>query len=543
MNKKIMVGGAWPYANGSLHIGHMAALVPGDVIARYHRAQGDEVLYVSGSDCHGTPISIRAKKENVSPMEIANHYHKEFKECFERLDFTYDKYECTMDSYHEKFVKDFFEVLIDNGSFFEKEVKQVYCEHCNKFLPDRYVVGTCPICGSEARGDQCDNCGSLLEPEKLKDFKCAICGNTPVLRPSKQLYLDMHNHLSELEKFVNDHENWRFNAKNESKKYIQTGIQDRAATRDLDWGIDVPKDGYEDKKIYVWFDAVLGYLSMVKKVCDESGIEFKDFWNDSKHYYIHGKDNIPFHTIILPSLLLSYGDLHLPDMIVSSEYMTLEGKKISTSKNWAIWIPYLLDNYNSDLIRLYFTAYGPEAKDSDFSWNNFISFHNSQLVGAYGNFVNRTLAFINKYNSHIVYKGELEDIVKEKIQYTYDEVAKNIEHANFRTAIENIFQLVDFANKYYDEKKPWVSRNEDIDDCGNTMYNCVQLVANLAVIFNPFIPESSETVQNWFKINNKWVIKIVPEGFELPDIKILYERIDKKKIDEEIEALNRNSVL
>lgn len=541
MKKKIMVGGAWPYANGSLHIGHMAALVPGDIIARYHRANGDEVIYVSGSDCHGTPISIRAKKDNVQPEEIANKYHEEFVDCFKRLNFTYDKYANTMHPFHKKFVKDFFSALIENGSFYEKEENQVYCEHCNQFLPDRYVNGICPNCGSEARGDQCDNCGSLLEPDKLKDIKCAICGNSPILKPSKQLYLDMHAHISELSDFVSLHKEWRFNAINESEKYIKDGIQDRAATRDLDWGIDVPKEGYDGKKIYVWFDAVLGYLSMVKLHCEELGIEFEEFWNNSKHYYIHGKDNIPFHTIILPSLLLSHGNLHLPDMVISSEYMTLEGRKISTSKNWAIWIPYLLDNYDSDLIRLYFIAYGPESKDSDFSWNNFINFHNSQLVGAYGNFVNRTLAFINKYNDHIVYNGKIDEKVREKIEMTYNEVAANIESGNFRSAIAAVFQLVDFGNKYYDEKKPWVTRVEDIEDCGNTIYNCVQLVANLAVILHPFIPTSSETVEKWFNIDNIWQIKTIPAGYKLPDISVLFQRIDKKKIEEEVEKLKKGS--
>lgn len=541
MKKKIMVGGAWPYANGSLHIGHMAALVPGDIIARYHRANGDEVIYVSGSDCHGTPISIRAKKDNVQPEEIANKYHEEFVDCFKRLNFTYDKYANTMHPFHKKFVKDFFSALIENGSFYEKEENQVYCEHCNQFLPDRYVNGICPNCGSEARGDQCDNCGSLFEPDKLKDIKCAICGNSPILKPSKQLYLDMHAHISELSDFVSLHKEWRFNAINESEKYIKDGIQDRAATRDLDWGIDVPKEGYDGKKIYVWFDAVLGYLSMVKLHCEELGIEFEEFWNNSKHYYIHGKDNIPFHTIILPSLLLSHGNLHLPDMVISSEYMTLEGRKISTSKNWAIWIPYLLDNYDSDLIRLYFIAYGPESKDSDFSWNNFINFHNSQLVGAYGNFVNRTLAFINKYNDHIVYNGKIDEKVREKIEMTYNEVAANIESGNFRSAIAAVFQLVDFGNKYYDEKKPWVTRVEDIEDCGNTIYNCVQLVANLAVILHPFIPTSSETVEKWFNIDNIWQIKTIPAGYKLPDISVLFQRIDKKKIEEEVEKLKKGS--
>ncbi len=539
--KKIMIGGAWPYANGSLHIGHMAALLPGDVIARYHRAKGDEVAYVSGSDCHGTPISVRANKEGVSPESIAQKYHEEFDDCFKRLKCTFTEYKNTMDPRHEEFVKGFFKDLIDNGSLYEREEMQVYCPHCEKFLPDRYVNGTCPVCGAEARGDQCDSCGSLLEPERLLNRRCAICGSEPELRPSKQLYLHILPLKEELEKFVDEHDNWRFNACNESKKYLESGLQDRAATRDLDWGIDIPLKGYEDKKIYVWFEAVLGYLSMTKIYCEETGQDFLEYWNNSYHYYVHGKDNIPFHTIILPSLLISHNHMHLPDMIVSSEYMTLEGKKISTSRNWAIWMPYLIDNYDADLIRCFFVAYGPESKDSDFSWSNFITFHNSQLVGAYGNFVNRTLAFINKYNEDIIPEGKLDPEIEKQIDETYTKVGECIEHGEFRNAMDAIFALVNFGNKYYDSEKPWTTRTEDPAKCAETLFNCAQIIANLAVLFHPFAPGSSEKVESWLGIDNLWEIKHIQGGKTIPKAELLYQRIDKKKIDEEVNKLKENT--
>ncbi len=542
MSKNILIGGAWPYANGSLHGGHMVALVPGDVLARYHRQKGDRVIYVSGSDCHGTPISIRATKEGKQPEQIAQHYHDEFKDCFTRLGFTYDKYENTMVPYHEHFVKQFFEELIDNGSFYEKEEQQVFCTKCNKFLPDRYVNGTCPVCGKDARGDQCDNCGALLEPERLLNIRCAICGEKPVLKASKQLYLHIVRFKEELTKFVDSHANWRTNAINESKKYIQSGFQDRAATRDLDWGIDVPLKGYEGKKIYVWFEAVLGYVSMAKMYCEEHGIDFHDFWNDSFHYYVHGKDNIPFHTIILPALLLSKGDMRLPDMIVSSEFLTLEGKKISTSKNWAVWIPYLLDNYNPDLIRAYFISFGPETKDSDFSWNNFITFNNSQIVGAYGNFINRTLAFINKYKDDIIPDGTLDADVKSKIDETFIKVGADIESAKFRDAMRDLFDLVDFGNRYYDNHKPWETRTTDPADCDHTLFNCVQIIANLAVLFHPFMPFSSEKIESWLDIDSSWQPKSIPQHQTLPKVGILFDRIDKKKITEELDKLKRESI-
>lgn len=537
MNKKIFVGGAWPYANGSLHIGHMAALVPGDVIARYHRANGDQVVYVSGSDSHGTPISIRATKEGVAPKDIALKYHGEFKECFEKLNFSYDKYGNTMQEDHESFVKKYFTKLIDNGSLYEKEIQQVFCECCNKFLPDRYVNGICPVCGSAARGDQCDACGSLLEPESLRDIVCAICGSKPVLRSSRQLYLNIVDHKEKLNEYVNMHTNWRANAINESVKYINSGLQDRAATRDIDWGIDVPKENFKNKKIYVWFEAVLGYLSMAESVCKEKGIDFVEFWENSYHYYVHGKDNIPFHTIILPSLLISNDNMHLPDMIVSSEYMTLEGRKISTSNNWAVWMPYLLDKYHSDTIRLYFVGFGPETKDADFSWNNFITFHNSQLVGAYGNFVNRTLAFINKYNDDLVYEGVLEEEIKSAIEQTYVKVGECIEGGRFREAVNSLFELVSFGNRYYDNKKPWTTRTEDPEGCGNTMFNCVQIIANLATMFHPFIPVSSTMVEEWLSIDNSWEFKHIQGGYRIPKVSLLYSRIDKKVIDEELDNL------
>lgn len=538
MNRKVLVGGAWPYANGSLHIGHIAALIPGDVLARYYRANNDLVVYVSGSDCHGTPISIRAHKENVTPESIAQKYHEEFTTCFQRLNFTFDKYTNTMNPYHEKFVQQFFSDLIANGSLYEKEVKQVYCSSCNKFLPDRYVNGTCPVCGADARGDQCDACGSLLEPEQLENMRCAICGSKPTLQPSSQLYLNIIKFKDTLESYVNDHENvWRQNAVNESKKYINSGLEDRAATRDLDWGIEVPREGYGHKRIYVWFEAVLGYVSAAKEYCQEKDIDFGDFWSNSLQYYVHGKDNIPFHTIILPSLLLSHGETHLPDRIISSEYMTLEGRKISTSAGWAVWLPYLIENYNSDTIRLFFVAFGPENKDADFSWSNFITFHNSQLLGGYGNLVNRTLAFINKYNESHIPEGSIDPLVCDTIKEAFKDVSLCIEQGHFRDAVSSLFALVNYGNKYYDNNKPWITRTSNPQDCNNTLYNCVQIIAALATMFHPFIPESSAKVEEWLKIDSSWEQKAIPAGLEIPQVSVLFERIDKKQIEFETELL------
>ncbi len=376
----ILIGGAWPYANGSLHIGHIAALLPGDVIARYYRAKGDDVLYISGSDCHGTPISIRAKKEGVLSEVIANRYHEEFKYCFDKLNFSYDCYSRTDDNQHKEEVRRIIISLYEKGLIYEKKVSQVYCEECKQFLPDRYVEGVCPHCNSIARGDQCENCSTLLDPLELKDRLCKLCGSKPVVKSTKQLYFA----LSTFEKGLRKHlersrKNWRINAVNSTERYLNEGLKDRAISRDLDIGIDIPIKGFEDKKVYVWIDAVLGYLTVSEKWGKENNKNCSDYWNSSSiSYYIHGKDNIPFHTIILPALLRGTGPERNPDKVISSEYVTLEGKKISTSNNWAIWVPDIVDRYNSDLIRYFFIANGPERRDADFTWREFINKNNGE---------------------------------------------------------------------------------------------------------------------------------------------------------------------
>lgn len=329
----VFIGGAWPYANGSLHIGHIAGLLQGDIIARYHRLKGNQVCYVSGSDCHGTPIQIRAKKEGVTPKDIAKRYHQEFKECFKQLGFSYDRYDATIDEEHKIFVQDYIKQLHDKGHLYEKGVEQAYCDNCVQFLPDRFVEGDCPHCKQKARGDQCDHCGSLLEPIELENRSCSICGEAPIFKETKHLYLALSQFQALLNQYVELHEDWRTNAYNQSKRYLNEGLVDRAITRDLDWGIDVGLSGYEDKKIYVWVEAVLGYLSSCKRFVEDNQLDLDYFNQEGLHYYIHGKDNIPFHTIILPALLKAYGHTHLPDEIISSEYVTLEGRKISTSQN------------------------------------------------------------------------------------------------------------------------------------------------------------------------------------------------------------------
>ena len=537
--KQILIGGAWPYANGSLHIGHIAGLLPGDVLARYHRAIGDKVYFVSGSDCHGTPVAIRAKQENKTPQEVSDFYHREFAECFERLGFSYDAYIKTSANEHKDFVKDFHRKLYESPLVYEKEVPQAYCESCKTFLADRFVLGKCPKCGSDTRGDQCDSCGAVLEPETLIEPKCAVCGKIIGFKKSTHLYIAISKLQSELEALVESHPEWRKNAIAFTKRYINEGLRDRALTRDLEWGISVPKEGYENKTIYIWAENVLGYLSASRGAVGENANAFSKLWGeDAKHYYVHGKDNIPFHTIILPALLLGNGEAwHLPDQIVSSEYLTLEGRKISTSQNYAIWVKDLLDNYEADSIRYFFIANGPEKKDADFSWREYVHSHNSELLGAYGNFVNRTLAFIEKYCDSVVPQGSNNLELDNQIDSLYIAVGELIENGYFKDAINEIFDFIRNANKFFDTEQPWIMRNTNKNACDNTLYQCVQIIANLAVLLSPFLPFSSEKVLKWLNLSNQWKRQHVESGYLLPEVEILFHRIDKKVIEEETEKL------
>ena len=538
--RQILIGGAWPYANGSLHIGHIAGLLPGDVLARYHRAIGDNVYFVSGSDCHGTPVALRAKQENKTSQEISDFYHREFTECFERLGFSYDVYTKTSAKEHKDFVRDFHRKLYNSPYVYEKEVPQAYCESCKTFLADRFVFGKCPTCGNDTRGDQCDCCGTVLEPETLIEPTCAVCGKPIGFKNSTHLYIAISKLRSELETLVETHPEWRKNAIAFTKRYISEGLRDRALTRDLNWGIRVPKEGYENKTIYIWAENVLGYLSASKTAAGKDTNAFAELWQGKnvKHYYVHGKDNIPFHTIILPSLLLGNGkNWHLPDQIVSSEYLTLEGRKISTSQNYAIWVKDLPEHYEADSIRYFFIANGPEKKDADFSWREYVRKHNGELLGAYGNFVNRTLAFIEKYCDGIVPQGSNNAEWNQQIDQLYTTVGKLIENGHFKDAITEIFDFIRKANKYFDTERPWITRNTDLNTCDNTLYQCVQIIANLAVLLAPFLPFSSEKVLKWLNLNNKWERQHVESGYLLPEIGILFQRIDKKVIEEETEKL------
>ncbi len=536
----ILIGGAWPYANGSLHIGRLAALLPGDVLARYHRLKGDHVVFVSGSDCYGTPVAFRARTEGVSPEEICGRYHREFSECFDKLGFSYDRYGRTDEECHRRFVEDFHRQLYESPCVLEKEEQEAWCPACGRFLPDRFVRGICPDCGAEARGDQCDACGRVLDAESLVEPVCSLCGSRAEFRGTHHLFIDLPALGNQLEDYLAAHPGWRRNAQAFTRRYLDEGLRERALTRDLDWGVPVPRAGYEDKRIYIWAENVLGYLSQSAQVCRERGLAFEALWGaDAKHYYIHGKDNIPFHTIILPALLLAHGGgWHLPDEIVSCEYLTLEGRKFSTSRGWVINVLDIARRYHPDSIRYALLSGGPERRDADFSWDGFVHAHNSELVGIWGNFVNRNLQFVEKHFGGLVPEGTPDPEVTAAIETAYARGGELIEKTRFREALACLIDLARFGNRYFDAQKPWITRREAPARCAETLYNCVQLIVSLAVLLSPFLPFSSEKVLERFGLKAQhWQPLTVQAGTAVQPGGVLFDRLPPETAEYERQRL------
>jgi methionyl-tRNA synthetase len=542
----ILIGGAWPYANGSLHLGHIAALLPGDVLARYYRLKGEHVLYVSGSDCNGTPISIRANQEGKAIKEIADRYHAEFQKSFNELGFTYDLYTRTDGAFHHDVVQQIFLTLQENGHIYKKEIDQTYCEFDKQFLPDRFVEGICPVCGARSRGDQCDNCSTILDALDLLEPTCKICGNQPTVRKTEHFYFALSAFQKQLEQYVAEakkEKRWRENALHLSERYLKEGLHDRAASRDLPNGVPLPVSGYEDKKVYVWIEAVSGYYSASKEWAKIQGKDDREFWqDDTKAYYVHGKDNIPFHTLIWPAILMGIGVPGLPTHIVSNEYLTLEKKKLSTSKNWAVWVPDILERYHPDSIRYFLSINAPENRDTDFSWREFIYSHNSELLGAYGNFINRTLKFIEKSYGGFIPKTETDPEIERKIAELYGQAGGLIESGQIKQAIDAIFEFVRFSNKYFDGKEPWNEIKTNPESCRKTLATCVLIIANLVQLLHPFLPFSTEQVKEALGMRKlKWQY-VKNETVKVSDVKPLFVRYDASRIEEEVEKLIKQSL-
>ena len=552
MPENILVATAWPYANGSLHVGHIAGcFLPADIFARYQRMIGNTVLMISGSDQHGTPITLRAEQEGVTPNEIAKTFHNEFLECWKTLGITFDLYTTTGTKNHESIVHDIFNKLKKKNLIFTEVGNHPYCEACKKFLPDRYVEGQCPSCSNtRARGDQCDNCGKLLSPEELVNAQCKICTSPFEFRESTHFFLKLSHFSSELLKWVDKQKHWRTNVKNFTFQYIKDGLKDRAISRDINWGIKIPVSGFENKRIYVWFEAVIGYLSAAIEWSKNSNKpeQWKDFWQNpkAKIYNFIGKDNIPFHTIIWPAILLGYENMNLPYNVVANEYMNLEKSKLSTSNNWAVWIPDYLKRYETDPLRYYLTATMPETKDSDFSWKDFFARNNNELVGTLGNFIHRILSFTHRqYNGIVPTPGKLNsednNIIK-SCEKTLNKVGNAINNCHFREALRLIFELAQTGNQYLDKKEPWKQIKIDLENASTTLWTGFQIISTLNTLITPFLPFSAEKLTEILGINKhtSWIIQTIPGGTKFLKPFPLFKKFDAELIATELDRLKKN---
>ena len=535
--KNIFIGGAWPYANNSMHVGHLAALLPGDILARYFRKNGNKTLYVSGSDCHGTPITLRAEKLGIDPKEIATHYHEEFTKNFKDLGFSYDLYTNTMQQFHKDNVKKNLLEINKKKLFYSKTEMEDYCPCCDKYVSDREIIGICPICGNTADGDQCDKCLTALTPDDLKDKKCKVCKTNTVLKENTHLYLQLSKLTDKVQAYYEKYkDNWRQTAVNETAKYLKEGLRDRAITRQLNWGIDIPFKGFDDKKVYVWIEAVIGYLSAGAEAAKKQDIDFDEFIrsNDTISYYAHGKDNIVFHTVILPALLEAIDEtISKPEMIISCEYINMNEEKMSKSKGNLVTVNSLIENFDSDSIRYYFTFNNPERKDSSFSLDEFVALHNKHLVGGYGNFINRNLAFLSKKFEGKLPELVLDNEVKEEVEKTYKEVGDLIAKGELRSAASRLYDYIQFANKYYDQSTPWVLAKTDIEQFNKVTSNCVYMIANMANLYEPMLPKHAKMVKKLLGLSEEmsWEPVSYDATIVLDQVPIMFERLDPATID------------
>ena len=549
--KRTLITTALPYANGPVHIGHLAGVyVPADIYARYLRLKGEEVLMIGGSDEHGVPITIRAQKEGITPQDVVDRYHAIIKDGFERLGITHDIYSRTSSATHHEHASEFFRKLYDKGEFIEKTSQQYYDEQANQFLADRYITGTCPHCNNErAYGDQCESCGTSLAPTDLINPKSAITGNTPVLRETKHWYLPLDKHESFLREWILEgHKEWKSNVYGQCKSWLDMGLQPRAVSRDLDWGIPVPVEGAEGKVLYVWFDAPIGYISNTKELLPDT---WETWWKseDTKLVHFIGKDNIVFHCIVFPAMLKAEGSYILPENVPANEFLNLEGDKISTSRNWAVWLHEYLDEFpgKQDVLRYVLTANAPETKDNDFTWKDFQARNNNELVAIYGNFVNRALVLTNKYfEGKVPALGELTDYDKEtitEVQAIKATIEKELDTYHFREALKTAMNLARIGNKYLADTEPWKLAKTDMSRVATILNIALQITANLTIVFSPFLPFSSEKLLRMLDVNEafSWEslgsMELLSVGHQIATAELLFEKIEDSTIEAQIEKL------
>ena len=549
--KRTTVTSALPYATGPVHIGHLAGVyVPADIYVRYLRLKKEDVIFIGGSDEHGVPITIRAKKEGITPQDVVDRYHTLIKKSFEEFGVSFDVYSRTTSKTHHDTASDFFRKLYDKGEFIEKTSMQYYDEEAKTFLADRYITGECPHCHAEgAYGDQCEKCGTSLSPTDLINPKSAISGSQPVMRETKHWYLPLDKHEEWLRQWIlEDHKEWRPNVYGQCKSWLDMGLQPRAVSRDLDWGIPVPVEGAEGKVLYVWFDAPIGYISNTKELLPDT---WEKWWKDPETRLVHfiGKDNIVFHCIVFPAMLKAEGSYILPDNVPSNEFLNLEGDKISTSRNWAVWLhEYLVDfPGKQDVLRYVLTANAPETKDNDFTWKDFQARNNNELVAVYGNFVNRALQLTKKYFDSVVpAAGELNDYDRETLKEFADvkaEVEKLLDVFKFRDAQKEAMNLARIGNKYLADTEPWKVVKTDEKRVETIMNIAIEITANLAIAFEPFLPFMSKKLRDMlgmekFDWNELGSITIIPAGTTIKPAELLFEKIEDSVIEAQIKKLN-----
>jgi methionyl-tRNA synthetase len=559
--KRTTVTSALPYANGPVHIGHLAGVyVPADIYVRYLRLKGEEVLFIGGSDEHGVPITLKAKKEGVTPQDIVDRYHGIIKKSFEDFGITFDVYSRTTSATHRQVASDIFKTINEKGGFVEKTSEQYYDEKAQQFLADRYITGKCPHCGNEnAYGDQCESCGTSLNATDLINPKSAISGNVPVMRETKHWYLPLDQHEAWLRQWILEgHKEWKANVYGQCKSWLDMGLQPRAVSRDLDWGIPVPVPNADGKVLYVWFDAPIGYISNTKELCDnepEKYGKWEKWWKDPESRLLHfiGKDNIVFHCIVFPAVLKAEGSYILPDNVPANEFLNLEGDKISTSRNWAVWLHEYLEDFpgKQDVLRYVLTANAPETKDNDFTWKDFQARNNNELVAIFGNFINRAMVLTQKYYEGVVPAlGELTDYDKQTLEDFVNvkaDVEKLLNNFRFRDAQKEAMILARIGNKYLADTEPWKEAKTDMNRVATIMHISLQIAANLAIAFEPFLPFTSEKLRvmlgmkefNWSDLGK---IDLLTVGSQLGTPELLFEKIEDEAMEAQVQKLQDTKV-
>jgi methionyl-tRNA synthetase len=552
LSERIFIGVAWPYANGPLHLGHIAgAYLPADIFARYHRLKGNKVLMVSGSDQHGAPITIRAEKESTTPQEVAAKYHQQFMDCWKKLGISFDLFTSTGTPNHAQVTHDIFLTLLDRGYIYKDKMLQAYCPKCQRVLPDRYLEGTCPYCGfTKARGDECDECGKPLNPWELKDLRCYLCSTPPRFESSEHFFFQLSSFQDKLTAWIKEQAHWRHNVLSTTWKFLGEGLKDRAITRDLDWGVTVPQPGFERKRIYVWFEAVIGYLSASKEWAKLHGdnTAWEAFWqDDARSFYFIGKDNIFFHTLVWPAMLMGYGGLNLPYDVPANEFLTIEGRKLSTSRGRAIWLHDYLAQYEPDPLRYTLAANMPENGDSDFSWREFLRRNNNELVATYGNLAHRILTFAHRnFDGAVPTPGELDEHSQgllHEAEVTLASVDKLLYRCEFKGAVKEAMSLAQEANRYLDEQAPWKTIKTERETSAKSVYTVLSVLAALKTVLYPFLPFSSEKLHSFLGFDGRveelgWKVQFLPPGQKLRQPQPLFVKLDEDIVAKESSRLD-----